>query len=68
MQAYVADEPTDNLDSESGFEIMRLLDELHQRGKTLIVMTHDAAIAARTQRTIHLHDGRIERVQENHSG
>jgi putative ABC transport system ATP-binding protein len=61
----LADEPTGNLDSESGAEIMQILDQLHQRGRTVIVVTHDPKIAARTQRTIHLLDGRIER-EENH--
>ena len=61
----LADEPTGNLDSESGSEIMQILDQLHQRGRTLIIVTHDPKVAARTQRTIHLLDGRIER-EENH--
>jgi putative ABC transport system ATP-binding protein len=61
----LADEPTGNLDSQSGAEIMQILDQLHQRGRTLIIVTHDPQVAARTQRTIHLLDGRIER-EENH--
>jgi putative ABC transport system ATP-binding protein len=61
----LADEPTGNLDSGSGAEIMQILDQLHQRGRTLIIVTHDPTVAARTQRTIHLLDGRIER-EENH--
>ena len=57
----LADEPTGNLDSTSGAEILSILDRLHQEGKTLIVVTHDMEIAARAQRIIHLLDGRIER-------
>ena len=57
----LADEPTGNLDSESGAEILAILDRLHQQGKTLIIVTHDTEIAARAQRIIHLLDGRIER-------
>jgi putative ABC transport system ATP-binding protein len=57
----LADEPTGNLDSASGAEILAILDELHARNKTLIVVTHDETIAARAQRTIHLLDGRIDR-------
>jgi putative ABC transport system ATP-binding protein len=61
----LADEPTGNLDSASGGEIMEILDQLHQRGRTLIIVTHDPKVAARTQRTIHLLDGRIERQETN---
>jgi len=61
----LADEPTGNLDSESGAEILSILNRLHQEGKTLIIVTHDTEIAARAQRIIHLLDGRIE--QEHHN-
>ncbi len=61
----LADEPTGNLDSQSGAEILSLLDDLHSQGKTLIVVTHDEHIAAKAQRTIHLLDGRIERQEFN---
>ena len=57
----LADEPTGNLDSKSGREILNILDDLHSQGKTLIIVTHDENIAAHAQRTIHLLDGEIER-------
>ena len=62
----LADEPTGNLDSQSGAEILNILDDLYKQGKTLIVVTHDEHIAAKAHRTIHLLDGRIEREQFNH--
>lgn len=61
----LADEPTGNLDSASGSEILSILDELHSRNKTLIVVTHDETIAKRAQRTIHLRDGRIDQDYVN---
>ena len=62
----LADEPTGNLDSESGSEIMNILGDLHKRGTTLIIVTHDDHVAARTERSVHLLDGRIERKEYNH--
>jgi len=61
----LADEPTGNLDSQSGKEIMNLLHDLHQSGRTIVMVTHDASIAEHTERTIYLRDGRIERITEN---
>ena len=61
----LADEPTGNLDSASGAEILTILDDLHKRQKTLIVVTHDESIAQRAQRIIHLLDGRIDRDELN---
>jgi putative ABC transport system ATP-binding protein len=63
----LADEPTGNLDSKSGVEILGILDNLHKEGKTLIVVTHDENIANKAQRTIHLLDGQIERQEYNHN-
>jgi len=62
----LADEPTGNLDSQSGAEILSILNDLHERGKTLIVVTHDEHIAARAERTIHLLDGQVEKEEYNH--
>ncbi len=61
----LADEPTGNLDSKSGREILEMLDQLHISGKTLIVVTHDPNVAARTQRSVHMLDGKIERQVVN---
>jgi putative ABC transport system ATP-binding protein len=62
----LADEPTGNLDSKSGEEILAILDNLHEQGKTLIIVTHDDDIGRRAQRTIHLRDGCVDREQHNH--
>jgi putative ABC transport system ATP-binding protein len=56
----LADEPTGNLDSKTGEEIMGLFEELHRQGNTIILVTHEADIAAHAYRTIRLRDGMIE--------
>ena len=56
----LADEPTGNLDSNSGVEIMKVFDDLHAQGKTLILVTHDPTVGQRARRTIRLRDGQIE--------
>jgi putative ABC transport system ATP-binding protein len=61
----LADEPTGNLDSESGHEILGILDRLHDEGKTLIAVTHDETIAEGAQRVIRLLDGRIKKQEYN---
>jgi putative ABC transport system ATP-binding protein len=56
----LADEPTGNLDSKTGTEIMALFDRLHQAGNTIVLVTHEADIAACAHRAIHLRDGQVE--------
>jgi len=57
----LADEPTGNLDSKTGAEIMALFSRLHETGNTIVLVTHEAEIAAFAHRTIHLRDGQIEK-------
>ena len=59
-EVVLADEPTGNLDSKSGLEIMELLESLNQQGVTLMMITHDQALGSRAPRRIRIVDGRIE--------
>ncbi|WP_330387180.1 ABC transporter ATP-binding protein [Acidaminobacter hydrogenoformans] len=64
----LADEPTGNLDSKSGQEIMALFEQLHKDGHTIVLITHDLNVARRAKRILHVRDGKIledERVGEN---
>ena len=56
----LADEPTGNLDSKTGEEIMELFEDLYERGNTIILVTHERDIAAHARRTVHLRDGLVE--------
>ncbi len=55
----LADEPTGNLDSDTGSEIMQVLDELHRAGNTILLVTHEGDMAKHARRLIQLHDGRV---------
>ena len=57
----LADEPTGNLDSKTGNEIMAVFDRLHEAGNTIILVTHEADIAAYAHRAIHIRDGQVEK-------
>lgn len=58
-EIILADEPTGNLDSKSGAEVMQVLVDLNKQGKTVLIITHDEKVAAYCQRKIHILDGRI---------
>ena len=57
----LADEPTGNLDSKTGVEIMALFERLHTAGNTIVLVTHEADIAAHAHRVVHIRDGRVEK-------
>lgn len=59
-ELILADEPTGALDINTGNEIMNILEDLNKQGKTIVIVTHDPEIAARTQRVLHMEDGKIE--------
>jgi len=64
----LADEPTGNLDSQTGLEIMALLDRLYEQGNTIVLVTHEHDIAEYAHRIIYIKDGMVERdeVKEGH--
>ena len=61
----LADEPTGNLDSATGREIMDIFHELHQHGNTIVLITHDSDVARQAERSIHILDGRISEVKHS---
>jgi putative ABC transport system ATP-binding protein len=61
----LADEPTGNLDSKTGRDVLDLIDRLNGGGKTIILVTHDEKVAARAHRVIHMKDGKVEREVVN---
>jgi putative ABC transport system ATP-binding protein len=58
-EIILADEPTGNLDSKSGTEVIDLFEQLNKKGKTIITVTHDASLAAHAKRVIEIYDGKI---------
>ena len=61
----LADEPTGNLDSKTGIEIMAIFEGLHRAGNTIVLITHEAHVANHARRIIHMKDGAIEREETN---
>ena len=60
---FLADEPTGNLDSQTGEEIMKLFHELHEQGNTIILITHDEGVARQAIRSVRIFDGKVEEVR-----
>ncbi len=58
-EIILADEPTGNLDSKNGQEVLDILEELHKSGKTIIIVTHDQSVAKRCERIVRLKDGKL---------
>lgn len=63
-KVILADEPTGNLDTATGGEVMRLLAGLNSEGRTIVLITHDTEVADAAERVVHLRDGRIERATQ----
>jgi putative ABC transport system ATP-binding protein len=64
-QVIFADEPTGNLDSATGVQIMEVLSELNRQGKTIVMVTHEPDIAAYARHRLHMIDGNIDRIEES---
>ena len=65
-EVILADEPTGNLDTKTGEKIMSFIEELHKKGKTIILITHDPNLAKKYAKTIYfLKDGKVEKIQRN---
>jgi putative ABC transport system ATP-binding protein len=62
----LADEPTGNLDTKSSYEIMDLLHKLHESGRTIVMVTHEADIARQMSRIVHIRDGKLAKDDQNH--
>jgi putative ABC transport system ATP-binding protein len=63
----LADEPTGNLDSKTSIDIMKLFEKIHNKGNTIIVVTHEEDIARHAHRIIRLRDGKVESDEVNHN-
>jgi len=62
----LADEPTGNLDSKTGREVMGMLDDIHKEGATIVLVTHDIDLVEHAERVIFLKDGTVERIKHNY--